>query len=1178
MKKRLIFLFGLLYIFNYSIHAQSIDEILKRQAGIPVQSPNAAALNKFVEFPVSHFNGLTDISFPLYEIKLKNVSVPITLKYHTGGIRVSEDASWVGLGWALNAGGIISHQIKGIDDLVDMGTHTIYGKYFPYLTKVENETYNEMNPIGAFEKTIKTTNNNTELLLPNGNGGTVNVLKEFHDARHKMNGDPDLYIYNMGKYAGKYINWNNQSVDLSCNDVKFNQYVGNVHTADSIIATTSDGVIYKFKDIEASFSLIGVSSSEQNNMRMNTVTYYLSEIISPNGEYIKFYYKTFKQLMNDNNWVSNFPDYSFGTNPSYKQAGYYPSVPTLFEESYFFSHVVDDIPYSGEEYGNTRLRTYTFTNALYLDKIEFPTGIIEFIKSPRSDTYGLKLDKIYVKSNAGQKIKTFRFQYDYFEGQSPLMTGQDVMSATNVSLSANINYPEDYRKKRLKLTSFAELDNLNESRAETYSFIYNESVKLPYKTSFAQDFWGYYNGKPNTSLLPSYSLYASSMNIPTGFGQGICGLLAHADRNTDNSTIKAGILKEITYPTGGKTTFEFEPNECINSAISSTRIENKWFSATDIGQGYQNATFTFSEKKKFSLSVQLMLNNSQVTFETFFAAHIGESFERAGSFYAQLERFNTSKNKWELFDTKYFWGLGINIDVTSYSKTYSFNLIDEELPAGKYKITANFPDQSANLGSLGSNMANIYLSYDTLVTSSKNYAGGLRIKKVTLIDPITNKNIVKNYQYRNGILSTPLFFISRIITDFPCKIPTQTGYHYENCVGTKTSFYTNPTIQYSFSANGSLVGYRNVTEINSSGEIGKTEYEFKMEEDNTSSFPMLRRPQGIPTTPKLNNGFLKSLQVYNQSQMLINKKIFDYSLINTKIYWGIIPEPAIIEKLCDFCPGNAENATAIIYFYPIIQGKALTKSEYEEDYRQGIIPPIQKTTDYEYNSNCQLTLKKTKDSSLKMVTETYKYVPEKAMETGGVYTQMKSRNIISPLIETLTNHNGSTIKQVTNYSQPHINIFTPSSFQVQTNNNAMETQIVYENYDHFGNPNSINKNNAGSVIYLWSYKGQYLVAEIKNSDYSTVNAALAIVGLGSIETLSANTNLDKVRLDNLRNVSSLDKAHITTYKYSPLIGIVEATTPSGITTYYSYDSFNRLQIVKDDNNKTLENYDYHYKN
>jgi hypothetical protein len=65
-------------------------------------SPNAASLMKFSDLPVSYYTGTTDINVPIYSIQTKGLSIPIGLSYHTGGIRLKEEAGWVGLGGALN--------------------------------------------------------------------------------------------------------------------------------------------------------------------------------------------------------------------------------------------------------------------------------------------------------------------------------------------------------------------------------------------------------------------------------------------------------------------------------------------------------------------------------------------------------------------------------------------------------------------------------------------------------------------------------------------------------------------------------------------------------------------------------------------------------------------------------------------------------------------------------------------------------------------------------------------------------------------------------------------------------------------------------------------------------------------------------------------------------------------
>ncbi|MGE5316380.1 MAG: hypothetical protein ACM3ME_00185 [Chloroflexota bacterium] len=63
---------------------------------------------------------------------------------------------------------------------------------------------------------------------------------------------------------------------------------------------------------------------------------------------------------------------------------------------------------------------------------------------------------------------------------------------------------------------------------------------------------------------------------------------------------------------------------------------------------------------------------------------------------------------------------------------------------------------------------------------------------------------------------------------------------------------------------------------------------------------------------------------------------------------------------------------------------------------------------------------------------------------------------------------------------------------------------------------------------------------------------------------------------NLRNNASLANAHITTYTYSPWIGMTSKTNSAGVITYYEYDNLGRLSSVKNDDNRLINNYIYHY--
>lgn len=64
---------------------------------------------------VNPFTGDFHYSIPLMTVPGPNGSYPITLDYSSSGISMETDASWVGLGWNLNAGSI-SRNMKGLPD------------------------------------------------------------------------------------------------------------------------------------------------------------------------------------------------------------------------------------------------------------------------------------------------------------------------------------------------------------------------------------------------------------------------------------------------------------------------------------------------------------------------------------------------------------------------------------------------------------------------------------------------------------------------------------------------------------------------------------------------------------------------------------------------------------------------------------------------------------------------------------------------------------------------------------------------------------------------------------------------------------------------------------------------------------------------------------------------------
>jgi hypothetical protein len=136
MKIKLVLVFGLL---SWGVFSQ--DTQLQNFAP---KSPEAAAFLKYGEYPVDVSTGLTNISIPIYTVKTGDFELPISLNYHPSGIKVSDDATWVGLGWNLNAGAQIVLEVRDAPDEYNESYNTL-----PNVNDVQ--TYMTNNPLGYFQ-------------------------------------------------------------------------------------------------------------------------------------------------------------------------------------------------------------------------------------------------------------------------------------------------------------------------------------------------------------------------------------------------------------------------------------------------------------------------------------------------------------------------------------------------------------------------------------------------------------------------------------------------------------------------------------------------------------------------------------------------------------------------------------------------------------------------------------------------------------------------------------------------------------------------------------------------------------------------------------------------------------------------------------------------------------------
>jgi hypothetical protein len=491
-------------------------------------SPNAAALGKYGDIPVNSHTGVPSISVPIFTVEEGDLKLPISMSYHASGIRVSEVASWVGLGWSLSAGGMITRSVNGgPDEGIQQGSMS--GAKSPYVGRGWYKDY------GILPELIMCGNRPLSVEGPvlGTNPSWLGCGQLYYEAaKGYIDTEPDLYTFNFAGYSGKFFFDTNRKIHMIPEADVYIEPVNSPNYFYSWKIIAPDGTKYFFGGSATEITYSDPGELGSNKHVSSSTTWYLYKVESVNGEdWINLQYAEDSYSFGNRGGHSvTFREFTggncFGCAPGDVVGDIY-NVSTVPNTSNVDGRRLSKITTSS---GHTTLDFYPSAAAREdLTKYDKSSGLYD-VQSP--NTISKSLGSIQI--SYGAICKKFDFSYDYFS------------SATCTGCLASGMYNSTFDTKRLRLNSIQE-SSCSGTFLPKYEFTYNATL-LPRRYSMARDTWEYYNGiEANRGLLEQFTNPVVGMTYTTG-----------NFRTVNETYTKAGILTRIKYPTGGTSDFDYE--------------------------------------------------------------------------------------------------------------------------------------------------------------------------------------------------------------------------------------------------------------------------------------------------------------------------------------------------------------------------------------------------------------------------------------------------------------------------------------------------------------------------------------------------------------------------------------------------------------------------------------------
>ncbi|MDB5131502.1 MAG: hypothetical protein JWR02_1251 [Mucilaginibacter sp.] len=1104
---------------------------------LPVRptSPDAAILGKFGNIPVGYSTGIPNISIPIYEIKIGKITVPISLDYHAGGVKVNDIPSSVGLGWALNAGGILSRNMIGRPD-EDGG----------YLSApAETDILN--NP-GTYYQYLYNPNSDFE---------------------------PDNFSYSIPGQSGKFVFNKDQSVfQIPLTDNKI-QFINNSQSSFQI--TDANGIVYVF-DLPETVTDLGVPITYISSWR-------LSKIIDQN--------------QND---IVTF-NYDLGTGGEF-----------LHDDVASFINTPNNSSGYGFSATNTLLSTNTTSishpTERFLSSIVWRGGKVTFVNATdRLDRSGEKrVSEIDVYADVNgtlQAIKTVKLNQSYFINNS----------------TRSLQYPysdNDERNYRLRLDAVGFFPPNGAAGSPYYYTMTYDPTLMTSRESTGQDMWGFNNGQfNNLSLLATQ--YVTDY-LQTTYAVG------NANRAPDAAYMNACNIQSIQYPTGGKSVFVMEPHQYMDP---STLISNGLscgvvggngltsYSTTFTCQGYVNIYYTYSFSS-FNYTTQIPQPSITITDQATGGQQVLYSPNHLQAYSSPKIYLNTYSS-----NNLYF--------IPGHTYTITANISSNTSPDGAVFASLNLNWQqydNSQVAKIGGGLR---------VKSITNYDGNGAFINEDLykygISAEEGYGQLMTYPFLLGTTST---LIRNRLAEVGHYNDAPPSYIYHsNTLSSFTQISGSPVLypkvsKYQLSssggqANGKVIYSYNLVQDTVAALIDVGPVMISNDWKNNFLYDELTLKSvnggtSFAVVTEKNYTYTTDLQIFKtQLKILKNFRIVSGS--------GETQTPSSVTAYMSQTYGSLQDFTFTSYPYPsgVVRLHTATTTN-QLDNGQTLVS----TENYFYDDNTHLlpTRIQTTSSKNEVLTDVLKYAHDFAAP-GNVYQTMLNRNIKAPVIQVQKKTNSTQESLITaNYTDWFANtaILVPASVDQQILANPTETRVTFNKYDSYGNLLQQQKTGGAYQSYQWGYNKQYPVAQVTNAPANDIFYEGFEEGGGNgfyNDSKSGRHSYNGSGTPYSRTLSGLDNgsyrlsywvksgstwtqqssvvtvsggtypigpiygqvddirfypvtAQMTTYTYDPLIGMTSMMDAKGQVTYYEYDDFQRLRIIKNNDGNIVKAFCYNY--